>query len=134
VATQSILEAPRSGRPSNPWRNSTSASSSLLAATHLVLSVEIAIICHNQNAIHLNAFQCRANHLRYGAPVSVGNTVLELGVHLASSPPECRCLEFSNLVSNEFAVAPVRFNKLLCNAPGRGIEFDQDELERLPGP
>ena len=67
----------------------------------------------------------------YGVPVSLGNTVLELGVHLAASLPECLCMEFSDIVWNEIAVEPVRFNDGFAIAPdrrGHGIELDRDKV------
>lgn len=67
----------------------------------------------------------------YGVPVSLGNTVLELGVHLAASLPECLCLEFSDLVWNEIAVEPVRFehgHAIAPDRPGHGIELDRDKV------
>ena len=67
----------------------------------------------------------------YGVPVSLGNTVLELGVHLAASLPECLCLEYSDLVWNDIAVEPVRFEAGFAIAPdrhGHGITVDRDKL------
>ena len=63
--------------------------------------------------------------------ISLGNTVLELGVHLAASLPECLCLEFSDFVWNEIAVEPIRFADGFAFAPdrpGHGIELDRDKL------
>ena len=67
----------------------------------------------------------------YGVPISLGNTILELGVHLAASLPECLCLEFSDLVWNELAAEPVRFENSFAVAPdrpGHGIELDRDKV------
>ncbi|REJ80134.1 MAG: mandelate racemase/muconate lactonizing enzyme family protein [Planctomycetota bacterium] len=67
----------------------------------------------------------------YGVPVSLGNTVLEFGVHLAASLPECLCLEFSDLQWNDIAVEPIRFEAGMAIAPdrlGHGIELDRDKL------
>lgn len=67
----------------------------------------------------------------YGVPISLGNTILELGVHLAASLPECLCLEFSDLVWNELAVEPIRFEDgfaIAPDRPGHGIELDRDKL------
>ena len=66
----------------------------------------------------------------YGVPVSLGNTVLELGVHLAASLPECLCMEFSDIIWNEIAVDPVRFEDgfaIAPDRPGHGIELDRDK-------
>lgn len=67
----------------------------------------------------------------YGVPVAIGNTILELGVHLAASLPECQCLEFSDLVWNELAVEPVKFQDgyaIAPDRPGHGLELDRDKL------
>lgn len=67
----------------------------------------------------------------YGVPVSLGNTVLELGVHLAASLPECLCLEFSDLIWNDIAIEPVHFEDgfaIAPDRPGHGIELDRDKV------
>ena len=73
----------------------------------------------------------------YGVPVSLGNTILELGVHLAASLPECLCLEFSDLVWNDIAVEPVQFQDgfaIATDRPGHGIELDRDKLAFYSSP
>jgi len=73
----------------------------------------------------------------YGVPVSLGNTLLELGVHLAASLPECLCLEFSDLPWNELAAEPVRFGDgyaIAPDRPGHGIELDRDKLAFYSAP
>lgn len=68
----------------------------------------------------------------YGVPVSLGNTVLELGVHLAASLPECLCLEFSDLTWNEVAAEPIQFENgdaIAPDRPGHGIELDRDKVQ-----
>jgi len=73
----------------------------------------------------------------YGIPVSMGNTILELGVHLGASLPECHYLEFSDLAWNRLAVEPVRFEDSYAVAPdrpGHGIELDRDALMRFSCP
>ena len=67
----------------------------------------------------------------YGVPVSLGNTLLEVGVHLAASLPECLYLEFSDLPWNELAEEPVHFEDgyaIAPDRPGHGIELDRDKL------
>lgn len=67
----------------------------------------------------------------YGIPVSLGNTLLEIGVHLAASLPECLYLEYSDLAWNRLAREPVRFENGFAFAPdrpGHGIELDRDAL------
>ena len=73
----------------------------------------------------------------YGVPVSLGNTILEIGVHLAASLPECLYLEFSDLTWNQLAAEPVRFEDgyaLAPDRPGHGIELKRDALERFSRP
>ncbi len=67
----------------------------------------------------------------YGIPVSLGNTVLETGVHLAASLPECIYLEFSDLAWNRLAREPVRFEDgyvVAPDRPGHGIELNADAI------
>ena len=73
----------------------------------------------------------------YGVPVSLGNTVLEIGVHLAASLPECLYLEFSDLSWNDIAVTPIRFEQgqaITPELPGHGIEVDRDKLDYFSQP
>jgi len=73
----------------------------------------------------------------YGIPVSLGNTLLELGVHLAASLPECLYLEFSDLAWNRFGVEPIRFGDgyaIAPDRPGHGIVLDRDALEEYSQP
>ena len=67
----------------------------------------------------------------HGVPVSLGNTILEIGVHLAASLPECLYMEFSDLRLNDLAQEPVRFENghaIAPDRPGHGIELDPDKL------
>ena len=67
----------------------------------------------------------------YGIPVSLGNTLLELGVHLAASLPECVYLEYSDLPWNELAQERIRIENGFAHAPdrpGHGIQLDRDRL------
>ena len=80
-----------------------------------------------------SAFKCGVARLAadYGVPVSLGNTIMEIGGHLAASLPECLFLEFSDLRWNELAIQPVQFRDGLAIAPdqpGHGIELDRDKL------
>ena len=80
-----------------------------------------------------------AAHLagQYGIPVSLGNTMLEIGVHLAASLPECLYLEFSNLPWNELAQQPIEFSRgylIAPDRPGHGIELDRDKLAHYSEP
>ncbi|MCH2124436.1 MAG: mandelate racemase/muconate lactonizing enzyme family protein [Pirellulaceae bacterium] len=82
------------------------------------------------DAIHVTR---AAAHLAadYGIPTSMGNTFLEIGVHLGASLPECLYMEFSDLAWNEIAQEPVEFRDgfaLAPDRPGHGMELNQDKL------
>lgn len=67
----------------------------------------------------------------FGIPVALGNTIMETGIHLAASLPECVFLEFSDLAWNQLAKQPVQFENGWAHAPdrpGHGIELDRDTL------
>ncbi len=73
----------------------------------------------------------------FGIPVSLGNTNLEIGVHLAASLPECLYMEFSDLMWNVLAQEPVHFADGMATAAdrhGHGIELDREALERYSAP
>ena len=73
----------------------------------------------------------------FGIPVSLGNTNLEIGVHLAASLPECLYMEFSDLMWNDLAKEPVHFvhgRAIAPDRPGHGIELDREALERYSVP
>jgi len=80
-----------------------------------------------------------AAHLagEFGIPVALGNTILEIGVHLAASLPECLYLEYSDLAWNRLAREPVRFEggqAFAPDRPGHGIELDRDALGEYSEP
>ena len=73
----------------------------------------------------------------FGIPVSLGNTIMEIGVHLAASLPECHYIEFSDLAWNRLAIEPVRFKDGIAHAPdrpGHGIELNRDALQHHARP
>ncbi len=73
----------------------------------------------------------------FGVPVSLGNTLLEIGVHLAASLPEVLYLEFSDLTWNKLAKEPIHFENSMAIAPdrpGHGIELDRDALQEFSCP
>jgi len=73
----------------------------------------------------------------YGIPVSLGNTIGEIGVHLAASLPECLYLEFSNLEWNRIIEEPVRFSGGFAHVPegnGHGLTLDRDAVEHFSRP
>lgn len=73
----------------------------------------------------------------YGVPLSLGNTPLEVGVHLAASLPECLYLEFSNLGWNQILREPVRFEDgyaLAPDRPGHGLQLDPKALVEYSAP
>jgi L-alanine-DL-glutamate epimerase-like enolase superfamily enzyme len=73
----------------------------------------------------------------FGIPVALGNTILEIGVHLAASLPECLTMEYSDLPWNRLAEEPVRFENgwaLAPNRPGHGIALNRDVLKKYSAP
>lgn len=73
----------------------------------------------------------------FGIPVSLGNTIGEIGVHLAASLPECLYLEFSDLEWNRLFQEPVRFTNgaaVAPDRPGHGLELNRDALEQFSRP
>lgn len=73
----------------------------------------------------------------FGIPVSLGNTLLELGVHLAASLPEVLYLEFSDLTWNKVAKEPIKFansKAIAPDRPGHGIELDRDAAAEFSQP
>ena len=82
------------------------------------------------NSIHEGRFAATLAG-EFGVPVSLGNTILELGVHLAASLPECLYLEYSDLSWNKLAVEPIRLEEGFAWAPqrpGHGVELDPDKV------
>lgn len=62
----------------------------------------------------------------YGLPVSIGNTMFELGVHLAAALPGSPWLEYSFPNWNELVTEPVRFENGFAHAPevpGHGMRL-----------
>ena len=60
----------------------------------------------------------------YGVRVSLGNTMLELGVHLAAALPEVDWLEYSFQNYNHIAASPIQFDGCFAVAPdcpGHGL-------------
>ena len=55
----------------------------------------------------------------YGIGVSLGNTMFELGVHLAAALPEPAWLEYSFQDYDALVTAPVRFEQGYAIAPDR---------------
>lgn len=73
----------------------------------------------------------------FGIPVSLGNTIMEIGVHLAASLPEALYLEFSDLTWNKIAKEPIKFENskaIAPDRPGHGIELDRDALAEFSRP
>lgn len=69
----------------------------------------------------------------HGVPVSLGTTILELGVHLAASFPECLYLEFADLAWNRLVKEPVAFEDgyaIAPDRPGHGIELDPEAISK----
>lgn len=55
----------------------------------------------------------------YGLPVSLGNTMLEVGIHLAASLPEANWIEYSFLNYNQLVEEPIQFVDGFAIAPDR---------------
>jgi len=65
----------------------------------------------------------------HGIRVSLGNTFLELGVHLAAALPEADWLEYSFQNYNHLAAAPIRFEQgfaIAPDTPGHGIALSEE--------
>ena len=90
--------------------------------------------------VHGQVNQSRAAaHLAgdYGIPISLGNTLLEIGVHLGASLPECIYMEYSDLAWNRLATEPVRFEEshaIAPDRPGHGIELNREVLHEWSQP
>jgi L-alanine-DL-glutamate epimerase-like enolase superfamily enzyme len=64
----------------------------------------------------------------HGLPVSIGNTMFEVGVHLAAALPGSPWLEYSFPNWNELVVEPVRFENGYAYAPeepGQGMRLSE---------
>ena len=55
----------------------------------------------------------------YGIPISLGNTMFELGVHIAVALPEVQWMEYSFLDYDQLLEQPVRFEQGYAVAPDR---------------
>jgi L-alanine-DL-glutamate epimerase-like enolase superfamily enzyme len=55
----------------------------------------------------------------YGIPISLGNTPLELGVHLAAALPEAQWIEYSFQDYNQMVEQPIQFENGYAIAPDR---------------
>ena len=73
----------------------------------------------------------------HGVEVSLGNTPMELGVHLATALPECRWLEYSFHNYAGLLETPVRISDGVAHAPtapGHGLRLDARVRERFRAP
>ena len=64
----------------------------------------------------------------YGLPVSLGNTMFELGVHLAAALPEAHWIEYSFQDYNQLVAEPVQFEDgyaIAPDRPGLGLELSE---------
>lgn len=84
--------------------------------------------CHGRISHTLRAGWLAGEH---GIPVSVGNTSLELGVHLAAALPECEWLEYSFQNTHVLAAQPILPDRGIATAPDRpGLGIDISEAAR----
>jgi L-alanine-DL-glutamate epimerase-like enolase superfamily enzyme len=73
----------------------------------------------------------------YGIPLSLGNTQLEIGVHLAAALPEARWFEYSYLNHDHLVEKPVEIRDGLAIAPsqpGHGLVVSSYARETLACP
>lgn len=64
----------------------------------------------------------------YGIPVALGNTMFELGVHLAAALPECRWMEYSFQDYNHIVERPIQFidgYAIAPDRPGHGLTLSE---------
>jgi L-alanine-DL-glutamate epimerase-like enolase superfamily enzyme len=89
---------------------------------------------HGHFSHSLRAAWLAAEH---GLPVSIGNTMFELGVHLAAALPGGPWLEYSFPNWNELVEAPVRFENgyaLAPETPGHGMRLSDAARTRFAQP
>lgn len=73
----------------------------------------------------------------YGIPISLGNTPLEIGVHLAAALPEARWFEYSYLNHDHLVETPIRIEGGHATAPdtaGHGLQLSARAREELASP
>lgn len=69
----------------------------------------------------------------YGIPVTMGNSIAEISVHIAASLPECLYLEFPDLIWSDLVEEPVRIEDgfaIAPDRPGLGLELNRANLEK----
>jgi L-alanine-DL-glutamate epimerase-like enolase superfamily enzyme len=96
-------------------------------------AVEI-LNCHGRISHTLHAAWLAGEH---GVPVSIGNTSLELGVHIAAALPECEWLEYSfqnTHLMAEDPIVPDRGMAIAPDRPGLGIEISEEAERTLRVP
>ncbi len=70
----------------------------------------------------------------YGLPVSLGNTMLELGIHLAAALPETSWIEYSFLNFNHLVEEPIQFidgYAVAPDRPGHGLVLSEKARREL---
>lgn len=73
----------------------------------------------------------------YGIPISIGNTPLEIGVHLGAALPEARWFEYSYLNHDHLVKRPVAIEEgyaIAPSTPGHGLELSDLARESLACP
>lgn len=73
----------------------------------------------------------------YGIPISLGNTPLELGVHLACALPDAHWIEYSFQDYNQLVDEPVRFEggyAIAPDRPGLGLTISETARRELTKP
>lgn len=70
----------------------------------------------------------------YGLPISLGNTMLELGIHLAAALPEANWIEYSFLNFNHLVEEPIQFidgYAVAPDRPGHGLVLSEKARQEL---
>lgn len=65
----------------------------------------------------------------YGVKVTLGNTFLEVGVHIAAALPEAEWIEYSFQNYNHLAATPIRFENgyaIAPDVPGHGLGLSEE--------
>ncbi len=73
----------------------------------------------------------------YGIPISLGNTMFEVGVHAAAALPQVQWLEYSFLDYDQLLVEPVHFADGYAYAPerpGHGLVLDEGARKEYSRP
>lgn len=121
------IEGLRSIAQALPWTHLNSGEYLDLAGKRRLLEAQAVDILnvHGRVGQTMQAGWLAAQH---GIEVSLGNTAMELGVHMAAALPECRWLEYSFHNYAGLLETPVRIEHGLAHAPdvpGHGLKLSE---------